>query len=229
MHERKFLIQILNPKQCLLLHVLYQESHGKYEGKCLTLWHTTRLAFDETYSISHLQRQSRPQSPRVSGQRRLVASLVLTKRNAACRDEIAATLIIINMHKAKERINHSSIHDMYYQITYVDLTNWQKQLTPYFLCKCSLLHWSPINAAPFPTDVENASWSCINKVKKEIAKAQIEKAVGSWFTLKINSRITQQQIWTFLIALAVLITHLLHWATGNSRKFLHEDSRHLCC
>ena len=48
----------------------------------------------------------------------------------------------------------------------------------YFLFTCSSLHSSPINAALFPTDVENASRSSINEVKREIAKAQVEKAVG---------------------------------------------------
>ena len=89
----------------------------------------------------------------------------------------SATLIVITIYKAKERINHSSIHDMYYQITYA-ATTWRKRLILYVLFTCSSLHSSPIDSALFSTDVENASLSCINEVKREIAKAQIEKAVG---------------------------------------------------
>ena len=49
----------------------------------------------------------------------------------------------------------------------------------YFLFTWSSLpHSSPINAVPFPTDVENTTWSCIKEVRREIAKAQIENAFG---------------------------------------------------
>ena len=48
----------------------------------------------------------------------------------------------------------------------------------YFLFTCPSLHSSPKNAILFPTEVENTSGSCINEVKREIAEAQIEKAVG---------------------------------------------------
>ena len=72
----------------------------------------------------------------------------------------------------------------------------------YFLFTCPSLHSSPINAALFPTDVENASYSCINEVKREIAKAQTEKAVGlqnidqfeiNLAYLRIISRITNRK------------------------------------
>ena len=54
--QKEVLDTNFEPKIGLLLYILYQGSRGIYQGKCLTLWQATRLAFDETYIISHLQR-----------------------------------------------------------------------------------------------------------------------------------------------------------------------------
>ena len=64
------------------------------------------------------------------------------------------------------------------QVIYADMTWWKQFYTSLkfnymFLASLVTDKW-----CSFATDVENASWSCINEVRKEIAKAQIEKAVG---------------------------------------------------